>query len=152
MALQDGVDVISISIGLPAPKEFSIENNPIAIGAMRAIKKGVSVVCAAGNSGPAPETVRNAFPWVLTVAAGSMDRSFLATVKLGDGQEFEAELKINSNDVSIQVDPKVLEFHHQNQKLSFTVSVTVNNGGHGAEGYLQWVSKKYNVRSPIVVV
>ncbi|KAF0926175.1 hypothetical protein E2562_022013 [Oryza meyeriana var. granulata] len=87
-AVKDGVDVLSISLGgLSEP----FDKDPIAIGAFGAVSKGIAVVCAGGNSGPMPFTLSNEAPWMLTVAAGSVDRSFRATVRLGDGEAFDGE-------------------------------------------------------------
>lgn len=47
---------------------------------------GVPVVFAAGNRGPSQFTLSNAYPWVMTVAAGTVDRKFLGSAKLGSGQ------------------------------------------------------------------
>ncbi|OAY74488.1 Subtilisin-like protease SBT1.2 [Ananas comosus] len=87
-AVKDGVDVVSLSLGGgSAPFEY----DPIAIAAFKAMEKGIFVSCAAGNEGPAPSSVSNAAPWVLTVAAGTMDRAIRAKVRLGDGREFDGE-------------------------------------------------------------
>ncbi|URD79421.1 subtilisin-like protease [Musa troglodytarum] len=64
-------------------------SDPVALAGFEAINRGVFVSCSAGNSGPDPYTVTNTAPWLLTVGASTMDRSFLGTVKLGDGQEWE---------------------------------------------------------------
>ncbi|XP_040379897.1 subtilisin-like protease [Oryza brachyantha] len=87
-AVKDGVDVLSISLGGPS---VAFDKDPIAIGAFGAVSRGISVVCAGGNSGPMPFTLSNEAPWMLTVAAGSVDRSFRATVRLGDGEAFDGE-------------------------------------------------------------
>ncbi|KAJ8749014.1 hypothetical protein K2173_013457 [Erythroxylum novogranatense] len=84
-AVSDGVDVLSLSLG-GAPKPYYRDN--IAIAAFGAFKKGVFVSCSAGNSGPTSSTVGNPAPWIMTVAAGYTDRSFPATVKLGNGKTF----------------------------------------------------------------
>lgn len=60
------------------------EADSISTGAFAAIEKGVLVSASAGNSGPAPGTVANNAPWLLTVAASSLDRDFPADVVLGD--------------------------------------------------------------------
>lgn len=87
-AIEDGVDVISLSVG-SAPAPFHAD--PVAIGAFGAIEKGIFVSCSAGNSGPGESTLSNEAPWILTVAATSTNRTIRATVKLGDGQEFDGE-------------------------------------------------------------
>lgn len=87
-AIDDGVDVLSISLGGDAVPFFQ---DNIAIGAFRAIEKGIFVSCAAGNSGPFNATLSNEAPWILTVGASTIDRSIKATAKLGNGQEFDGE-------------------------------------------------------------
>ncbi|KAL8509394.1 hypothetical protein ACS0TY_016561 [Phlomoides rotata] len=82
-AIADGVDIISISIGGDGS---SFTEDPIAIGAFHALKKGIMTVCAAGNEGPALGTLQNVAPWVFTVAASTTDRRFETSVKLGNGQ------------------------------------------------------------------
>ncbi|CAL5094596.1 unnamed protein product [Urochloa decumbens] len=102
-AVKDGVDVLSVSLGgVSTP----LDKDPIAIGAFAAASRGVLVVCAGGNSGPLPSTLSNEAPWMLTVAAGSVDRSFRATVRLGDGETFEGEsLTQDDKQFSSQVYP-----------------------------------------------
>jgi len=56
----------------------------VAIGSFHAAKRGIVVVCSAGNSGPADATAENLAPWHVTVAASTMDREFPAYVVLGD--------------------------------------------------------------------
>ena len=62
-------------------------SDPIAIGAFHAYEKGVLVVCSGGNDGPDPYSVVNSAPWILTVAASSIDRSFQSSIVLGDGNQ-----------------------------------------------------------------
>uniref|UniRef100_A0ACD5W7G2 Uncharacterized protein n=1 Tax=Avena sativa TaxID=4498 RepID=A0ACD5W7G2_AVESA len=88
-AIKDGVDVLSMSIG--SDSSISFELDPIALAAFSAVSKGITVVCSAGNNGPARITVTNDAPWLLTVAAGSVDRSFDASVYLGDGRRVDGE-------------------------------------------------------------
>ncbi|XP_064934846.1 subtilisin-like protease 4 [Musa acuminata AAA Group] len=87
-AVGDGVDVLSLSLG-GDPVPFFVD--AIALGGFNAISKGVFVSCSAGNSGPDHYTVSNDAPWLLTVGASTLDRTFRTTVKLGDGQEFDGE-------------------------------------------------------------
>ncbi|XP_020183810.1 subtilisin-like protease 4 [Aegilops tauschii subsp. strangulata] len=88
-AIKDGVDVLSLSLG--SRTSVSFRNDPIAIGAFSAISKGIIVVCAAGNGGPTPRSITNDAPWLLTVAAGSVDRRFDAGVHLGNGKRIDGE-------------------------------------------------------------
>ncbi|KAM0890132.1 hypothetical protein ACQ4PT_027260 [Festuca glaucescens] len=87
-AIKDGVDVVSLSM---KGDQSHFDQDPIAIGAFSAISKGIIVVCSAGNSGPKMGTVANDAPWLLTVAAGSVDRSFGASVRLGNGKRIDGE-------------------------------------------------------------
>ncbi|KAF8101368.1 hypothetical protein N665_0206s0044 [Sinapis alba] len=87
-AIHDGVDVLSVSIGgLAKVKSLDVEVD-IAIPALHAVNKGITVVSPAGNGGPRASTVINVSPWILTVAATTLDRSLSAFVTLGNNQTF----------------------------------------------------------------
>lgn len=88
-AVEDGVDIISISIGMSSLFQSDYLSDPIAIGAFHAEQNGVMVACSAGNDGPDPSTVVNAAPWVLTVAASTIDRNFESTIVLGNGKTIQ---------------------------------------------------------------
>ncbi|EMS53854.1 Cucumisin [Triticum urartu] len=83
-AVSDGVDVISISIGMSSAFASDFLSDPIALGAFHAHQRGVLVVCSGGDDG-LPYTVVNSAPWILTVAASSIDRTFQSSVVLGNG-------------------------------------------------------------------
>ncbi|XP_055819494.1 subtilisin-like protease 4 [Solanum dulcamara] len=87
-AIDDGVDILSISLG-GNPRPFYEDS--IALGAYSATERGILVSCSAGNSGPSIASVANAAPWILTVGASTLDRKIKATVKLGNREEFEGE-------------------------------------------------------------
>ncbi|PIA49800.1 hypothetical protein AQUCO_01300502v1 [Aquilegia coerulea] len=87
-AVEDGVDVLSLSIGGEAVPFFA---DNIAIGSLAAVQKGIFVSCSAGNSGPLNSTLANEAPWILTVGASTMDRSIKTTAKLGNGEAFDGE-------------------------------------------------------------
>nr|ALO20090.1 subtilisin-like serine protease [Solanum tuberosum] len=87
-AIDDGVDILSVSLG---GRSVPFYADSIAIGAYSATERGILVSCSAGNSGPLHATAGNTAPWILTVGASTLDRKIKATVKLGNGEEFEGE-------------------------------------------------------------
>ncbi|XWS12444.1 hypothetical protein CRYUN_Cryun37aG0089400 [Craigia yunnanensis] len=82
-AIADGVDILSVSIGTREPLPY--HHDIIGLGALHAAKRNILVVCSAGNTGPAPGTLSNPAPWVITIGASSLDRAFSAPVILGNG-------------------------------------------------------------------
>ncbi|KAH7444053.1 hypothetical protein KP509_02G062000 [Ceratopteris richardii] len=86
-AIHDGVDIFSLSLG-SGPPLSNFFSDAIAIGSFHAVSAGRVVVCSAGNDGPTPASVGNVAPWIITVAASSMDRSFPSSVVLGDGSNY----------------------------------------------------------------
>ncbi|CAI9087886.1 OLC1v1022075C1 [Oldenlandia corymbosa var. corymbosa] len=88
-AINDGIDVLSASIGAHEPYEYYYDF--IAIGALHAIKKNIVVSCSAGNDGPKASTLSNPAPWILTVGASSMDRTFVADIHLGNGKKVKGQ-------------------------------------------------------------
>ncbi|KAL3824155.1 hypothetical protein ACJIZ3_020184 [Penstemon smallii] len=81
-AIADGVDLITISIGGNTPEALQID--PIAIGSFHASQKGILVIQSAGNSG-SQASVGSVAPWILTVAASTIDRGIVTKVALGNG-------------------------------------------------------------------
>lgn len=87
-AIRDGVDILSLSLGgFPIP----LYEDSIAIGSFRAMQHGISVICAAGNNGPIQSSVANEAPWITTVGASTLDRTFPALVKMGNGDVLYGE-------------------------------------------------------------
>ncbi|KAM7272345.1 hypothetical protein ACFE04_027008 [Oxalis oulophora] len=82
-AVADGVNVLSISLGGGVS---SYNRDSLSVAAFQAMEMGVFVSCSAGNGGPDPVSLTNVSPWIITVGAGTMDRDFPATVKLGTGR------------------------------------------------------------------
>ncbi|KAL6212445.1 hypothetical protein ACLB2K_017665 [Fragaria x ananassa] len=78
---------MSLSLGF----EFlSYYNDVIAIASLSAIEKGIVVVCAAGNNW-AYNSTQNGAPWITTVGAGTLDRTFTATMTLDNGISYFPE-------------------------------------------------------------
>ncbi|XP_057969305.1 subtilisin-like protease SBT3.9 [Malania oleifera] len=84
-AIYDGVDVISISLGSSFPAPY-YSDDTMAIASFHAVANGITVVTSAGNSGPIPQRVISNAPWLITVAASTIDRSFLTQITLGNNQ------------------------------------------------------------------
>jgi hypothetical protein len=76
-AIHDGVDILSIPMS-------GLDDN--SFGALHAVQKGITVVYGAGNSRPRPQVIFNTAPWVITVAASKIDRSFPTAITLGNNQ------------------------------------------------------------------
>lgn len=87
-AIEDGVDVMSLSLGYGSQPLY---DDVVAIGAYAAITKGIFVSCVAGNSGKRDAALSNEAPWLLTVGASSVDRAIRATVLLGNNVELNGE-------------------------------------------------------------
>ncbi|KAK6119854.1 hypothetical protein DH2020_046401 [Rehmannia glutinosa] len=83
-AISDGVDIISMSLG-PDPPQSIYFSDAISIGSFHAFQKGVVVSASAGNSF-LPKTATNVAPWILTVAASTMDREIQTNIYLGNSQ------------------------------------------------------------------
>ncbi|KAF3628962.1 CO(2)-response secreted protease [Capsicum annuum] len=88
-AIADGVDVLSLSLGSSSGLEPAFSSDPIAIGAFHAVEKGILVACSAGNDGPDAGSVVNVAPWILTVAATTIDRDFETDIVLGGNKSIK---------------------------------------------------------------
>ncbi|AES88343.2 subtilisin-like serine protease [Medicago truncatula] len=83
-AIHDGVDILSLSLGPDPPQPIYFEDG-ISIGAFHAFQKGILVSASAGNS-VFPRTASNVAPWILTVAASTVDREFSSNIYLGNSK------------------------------------------------------------------
>ncbi|KAI4305938.1 hypothetical protein L6164_029264 [Bauhinia variegata] len=83
-AIADGVDIITMSLGHDSSYDF-IEDS-FAIGSFHAMAKGILTVHSAGNYGPGRGSISSIAPWLLSVAANTIDRRFINKVSLGDGR------------------------------------------------------------------
>ncbi|CAL5359710.1 unnamed protein product [Camellia sinensis] len=88
-AVEDGVDILSLSIGPssvpPGPSAFL---NLLEMVLLFATKAGVFVVQAAGNGGPSSSSILSFSPWITSVAACITDRKYNNSIQLGNGQRF----------------------------------------------------------------
>ncbi|GJM90828.1 hypothetical protein PR202_ga07146 [Eleusine coracana subsp. coracana] len=110
-AINDGVDVLSLSLG---------SSNEIP-GTLHAVAKGITVVFAGSNDGPAANTVLNAVPWVLTVAASTIDRAFPTMISLGNKEKIVGQsLYHNATLDSSEYYPLFVSFKCDKKSLAST--------------------------------
>ncbi|PON61127.1 Subtilase [Trema orientale] len=101
-AIHDGVDVLSLSIGFWIPLYSDVdERDGIATGSFHAVTRGITVVCGAGNDGPSAQTVQNTAPWILTVAASTMDRAFVTSITLGNNKTLVGEAMFTRREIGL---------------------------------------------------
>ncbi|KAI7737154.1 hypothetical protein M8C21_010341 [Ambrosia artemisiifolia] len=88
-AVRDGVHIVSLSIGPDAP-QGDYFSDAISIGSFHAVSRGITVVSSVGNQGTTGSAT-NLAPWIITVAATSIDREFTANVQMGNGVNLKGE-------------------------------------------------------------
>ncbi|EFJ11994.1 hypothetical protein SELMODRAFT_425827 [Selaginella moellendorffii] len=87
MGIHDGVDIISASFGGPV-RDYFLDST--SIRAFHAMQKGIVVIASAGNEQQTegPGSVKNVAPWVITVGASTLDRSYFGDLYLGNNKSF----------------------------------------------------------------
>ncbi|KAG0626069.1 hypothetical protein M758_2G100300 [Ceratodon purpureus] len=86
-AVADGVHVLSLSLGPNAANVGSVTfTDTFEIACLGALKAGVYVVHAAGNTGPGTSTISSWSPWLTSVGASTMDRTYPNRLYTGDGK------------------------------------------------------------------
>ncbi|KAK4392564.1 Subtilisin-like protease SBT3.9 [Sesamum angolense] len=86
-AVRDGVDVISVSLGGSYPHLPEVSpDNALAIGSFHAVAHGIPVISAGGNGGPTTSSVEEVAPWLISVAASTVDRAFPTPITLGNNK------------------------------------------------------------------
>ncbi|XP_073133017.1 subtilisin-like protease [Henckelia pumila] len=95
VAIDDGVDILSLSLG---GDSFPFYEDSVALGAYSAMEKGIFVSCSGGNFGPFNQSLSNEAPWILTVGASTIDRKIRATLVLGNNEELDGESAFQPKD------------------------------------------------------
>ncbi|KAG8382450.1 hypothetical protein BUALT_Bualt05G0078500 [Buddleja alternifolia] len=86
-AVEDGVDILSMSIGpTKVPSGASAFLNILELELLFATKAGVMVFQAVGNGGPSSTSILSFSPWITSVAASLTDRKYNNFLILGNGQ------------------------------------------------------------------
>ncbi|KAK4347115.1 hypothetical protein RND71_033454 [Anisodus tanguticus] len=80
-AIMDCVDVLSMSFGYNI--QPPLYDDTAAIATFSAMEKGIFVSASAGNSRPYSQS--NEAPWILTVAASTVNRDHIRKLTLGNG-------------------------------------------------------------------
>ncbi|XP_071708045.1 subtilisin-like protease [Rutidosis leptorrhynchoides] len=125
-AIEDGVDVISVSLG--SFIAFPFYKDPIAIAGFSAVQKGVFISCSAGNSGPIPSSVTNDAPWLLTVGASTQDRRIRTSVWLGNKVLVNGESLYQPKDFEQKPRPLVYPGQHSDdEKVKYCVPGSFKN-------------------------
>lgn len=86
-AIHDGTNVIFVSFNLDTSltdDTKSFFHEPVTLGSLHAAIHCVSVLYSSGNSRPYDDTVINDTPWVITVAAATVDKDFPNILTLGN--------------------------------------------------------------------
>lgn len=89
-AIRDGVHIISLSLGPESP-QGDYFSDAVSVASFHAAKHRVLVVASVGNQGN-PGSATNVAPWIITVAASSIDRNFTSDITLGNGVNITVKL------------------------------------------------------------
>ncbi|RWW55190.1 hypothetical protein BHE74_00038194, partial [Ensete ventricosum] len=138
-AIHDGVDVLSLSLVLLEEDSF---------GSLHAVANGITVVYAAGNQGPIPQSLFNTAPWVITVAASTIDRSFPTLITLGNNQSLvvckskpTSPSPLHSSFTALPTLPQIKIY---NEQLAVPIIILHYTTDRNPSFYLQGQSMFYN--------
>ncbi|XP_044464681.1 subtilisin-like protease [Mangifera indica] len=123
-AIDDGVDVLSLSLGGGSVPFY---DDSVAVGAFSAIQKGIFVSCSAGNEGPFYQTLSNEAPWILTVGASTIDRTITASAQLGNGQVYDGESIFQPKDFPVTQLPLVYAGANGNESSAWCAPGSLTN-------------------------
>ena len=146
-AIADGVDIISISIGIGrlfGDGAYDFFEDSIAIGAFHAMQKGILTSHSAGNAGPSYGSTLSVAPWLISVAASTTDRLFVDKVVLGDGRTLvvcintpKSCFELSNNFIVMY--PNGLSTIRENQSIL---------SHHPQPGFLYYMDNKFQLIAP----
>ncbi|KAK4422723.1 Subtilisin-like protease SBT1.7 [Sesamum alatum] len=122
-AIEDGVDMLSISIG---SRSAPFYEDGVALGAFSATEKGILVSCSADNNGPNYSSLSNEAPWILTVGASTIDRNIVATALLGNQEEYDGQSLHQINDFPPTLLPLIYAGTRGNKTEEFCAPGSLN--------------------------
>ncbi|KAK9114768.1 hypothetical protein Syun_021565 [Stephania yunnanensis] len=111
-AISDGIDIISVSIAFKYAYDYT--QDVIAIGAFHAMQHGILTSQAAGNNGPSLSSTTSIAPWIISVAASTIDRQFVDKVVLGDNTTLTGSAIINGFDLKGKMFPLIAGYQAVN--------------------------------------
>ncbi|CAN1332967.1 Subtilisin-like protease 1 [Linum perenne] len=123
-AIEDGVDVLSMSLGISSDHLY---DDVMALGAFRAMQRGIFVSCSAGNGGPNSSSLSNEAPWILTVGASTIDREIRTTVMLGNNAQFHGQSLFQPKDFHPQLLPIIDASTSSNASAAFCEEGSLKN-------------------------
>ncbi|XP_061341934.1 cucumisin-like [Gastrolobium bilobum] len=106
-AIIDGVDLISTSTGADVIVYPEYFEDAINIGSFHAMKRGILRSNSANNLGPELYSMTNYPPWLLSVAATTINRKFVTKLQLGNGMVYEG-VSMNTFDLKSKMFPLIV--------------------------------------------
>ncbi|KAJ7965240.1 cucumisin-like [Quillaja saponaria] len=106
-AIADGVDIITISIGGEDVTEYF--NDPNAIGAFHAMRRGVLVSASAGNDGPTLGTVGSVAPWDVNINSYDLKGHLYPIIHGRDAPNPKSTSLISGSCLDGSLDPKLVK-------------------------------------------
>ncbi|XP_058762382.1 cucumisin-like [Vicia villosa] len=122
-AIDDGVDVLSVSLGPTKVVLMPYFQNAFDVGSFHAMKRGIFTALAANNLGPDLFTMTNYPPWILSVAASTFGRKFVTKVQLGNGAIYKGS-SINTFDLKNKMFPIIFARDIPNTAGGFNSSIS----------------------------
>ncbi|KAK7300772.1 hypothetical protein RJT34_11622 [Clitoria ternatea] len=119
-AIADGVHVLSVSLGPTQVFHTDYFNDVFAVGSFHAMKNGILTSKSADNLGPKAYTISNTAPWILSVAASTIDRKFFTNLQLGNGRIYQG-VSLNTFDLKNTM-----------YRLTFAGDIPNINGGYNS--------------------